>query len=304
MVQNYPISVKTRLSFTAALVLLAMLSASCNGDDSPGAPAPAVPSAPPAPGTVRTDPAEIPCGATNPRFAARGTDSILGGSSPDAGVLSGLDWVTTDDCERIVLRFLTNEGPPASQIGLTRLEFSPEQGIVRIVMPRDVTVSGIADALTEGALVQRAFVVRSRSGDLAVDLHVEGDAPVEARALLLGSPARLVVDLRPGPDDPEFGTARPSIGADIVVLSPPPGPAEYPLRIRGYARALNNVVTAKVTSAGNGVERPITAAASDDVWGEFAVTISEGPEGTIRLQVVTDPVQAADSGVTISLTVP
>ena len=306
MLHRHLVSVTTRPSVTAAFALLALLSASCTGDDSPGAPTPAVAPTPPAPGTVRTDPAEIPCGATNPRFAARGTVSILGGSSPDAGVLSGLDWVTTDDCERIVLRFLTNEGAPASQIGLTRLEFSPEQGIVRIVMPRDVTVSGIADVLIEASLVERAFVVRSRNGDLAVDLHTGGIRPVEARALLLGSPARLVVDLRPAPDDPEFGSARPSIGDDVVVLSPPPGPADYPLRIRGYARTPSNVITARVTSAGDVVERRITAADSGDAWGEFALTISEGPEGAISLHVVTDrsAVQAGDSGVSISLTMP
>ncbi len=198
--------------------------------------------------------------------------------------------------------FLTDEAAPASKIGLSRLEFSTEQGIVRIMMPRGVTVTGIADVRMEGNLIHRAFVVRSRNGDLVVDLHISGDRPIEARGLLIGSPARLVIDIRPGQANETFGTARPTIGADMVVLSPAPGPVEYPLRIRGYARTLDDVVVSTVIGIGESVERRITAAPSRDAWGEFAVTISEGPSGDIRLEVTTD--RPGDIGVSISLTTP
>ena len=45
---------------------------------------------------------------------------------------------------------------------------------------------------------------------------------------------------------------------------------------------------ATVSGTGDPVERRITAAPSGDAWGEFAVTISEGPAGEISLRVVTE----------------
>ena len=197
---------------------------------------------------------------------------------------------------------LTADSAPASSIGLSRLEFFPEQAILRIAMPRGVQSTAIADALVDGTLIHRAFVVRSRSGELAVELHMNRDTAIEARGLLIGSPARLVVDVRPGATDAEFGTAPPTAGPSIVVLSPSPGATGYPLRIRGYARTPDDVVTAVVTGDGPRVERRITAADSSDAWGEYAVTISEGPTGSVEL--VVDAEEAPDIGVTVGLTVP
>ena len=285
------------------LATIAMILSGCTGGDPADTNPPSAPTIPP-PAEPSPDPVETPCLSASPSFTARGTVSVIGGSGPDARQLSGLDWILTPGCERIVFSFLTDEAAPASKIGLSRLEFFAEQGIVRVMMPRDVTVTGIADVQVDGALIHRAFVVRSRSGDLAVDLHVSGDTPIEARGLLIGSPARLVIDVRPGPVNEAFGTARPTIGTDVVVLSPSPGSVEYPLRIRGYARTLDDVVSATVTGSGESIPgRRITAAPSGDAWGEFAVTISEGPAGDISLQVATDRT-GEGVGVSISLTTP
>ena len=247
------------------------------------------------------DPVETPCLSASPTFPNRGTISILGRTAPDATQLSGIDWLVTPDCERIVFGFLTEESAPASSIGLSRVEFFPELGIVRIMMPRDVRITAIADSLVGGSLIDRAFVVRARSGDLAVDLHMSPGARVEARGLLIGSPARLVVDVRPGPGDTAAATDAVTIGRDVVVLSPAPGAAAYPLRIRGYARTNTDVVTATVSGSGDPIERRITAAPSGDAWGEFAVTISEGPAGEISLRVATDQTVPGANGQGVSI---
>ena len=284
-------------------VTLGVLAASCSGSDGPTASSQPVPATSASPGPP-ADPAETPCLSATPLFATRGTVSVLGGSRPDAGELSGIDWISTPACERIVLSFLTDQGAPASQIGLSRLEFAPEQGILRISMPRDVDRTGIADVVIEGLLADRAFVVRSRSGALSIDLHIRTEGPVEARGLIIGSPARLVIDLQSGPEDAAFRSAPPTMSDDIVVLSPPAGEAPYPLRIRGYARTLADVVTAEVSGEGPDVERRIVAADSQDAWGEFAVTISEGPIGEVSLRVATDRNAAGstNTGVILSLT--
>lgn len=284
---------------------LAFVVAGCSGDSGsePVAPTAAPTVLPPGPAP---DPVETPCLLESPPFTDRGTTSVLGGARPDAQQLAGIDWVTTSGCERIVFSFSTRRGAPASQIGLSRLEFAPEQGILRIEMPRDVDTSGVADALVEGALVQRAFVVRSRSGSLSVDLHFVAGAAVEARGLIIGSPARLVVDLRASSDGDPLGSSPPTIVDDIVVLSPSSGAAAYPLRVRGYARTRDDVVTARVvTDDGPDIERRVTAAPSGDSWGEFAVTVSEGPSGSIVLLVSTGAgASVGDSEASVALTVP
>ena len=232
--------------------------------------------------------------------------SVLSGTRPDARQLSSIDWISIPGCERIVFSFLTERGAPASQIGLSRLEFAPEQGILRIAMPRDVDETGIADVLIEGTMAERAYVVRSHSGELFVDLHIGNEGPVEARGLIIASPARLVIDLQPGPPDDNFRTEAPTLAGDIVVLSPAGGTAAYPLRIRGYARTLADIVTASVSGIGPDVERRITAAPSRDAWCEFSVTISEGPGGDLLLLVAANrpPADDADAGVIIALTMP
>ena len=299
-------ALRRRLAFcalpTGALAALALVAAACSADEGPSSTSPVVPATPAVPGQA-ADPLETPCLSTTPAFTARGTVSVLGGSRPDATRLSGIDWISTPECERIVFNYLTEQGAPASQIGLSRLEFAPEQGILRIAMPRDVDVTGIADVRVDGSFVDKAFVVRAHTGELSVDLHMRSEAPVEARGLIIGSPARLVIDLQAGPADDAYAISRPTVADDVVVLSPAPGEARYPLRIRGYARTVRDVVTAGVDGPGPDVDRRITAADSGDAWGEFAVTISEGPGGQIVVHVSTDrPAPDGGDGVQIPLT--
>lgn len=294
------------LRLIGTLAALALALTGCTGDGTSGTDSTPVPTLPPPP-APSPDPVETPCLSASPDFAARGTVSVLGRSDPDARQLSALDWILTPGCERVVFGFLTDEAAPASSAGLTRLEFFPTQAIVRITMPRDVTVTGIADAAVGGELIRRAFVVRSRSGELSVDLHVDPGTPVEARGLLIGSPARLAVDVRPTTREVPAATAAPIISDRVVLLSPVVGDAEYPLRIRGYARTPDDLVTTLIEARGptaDRLTRRAPAAPSHDAWGAFAATIArgEGPVGSITLTVGIEPV-TADEGVSIELAV-
>ena len=288
----------------AALLAVGLVVSACTADD----PAPStLPSAAPteAPPGGASDPVETPCLSLNPEFTDQGTTSVLGGTRPDARQLAGIDWITTDDCERIVFSFVTVRGAPASQIGLSRLEFAPEQGILRVEMPRDVDATAVADSLVDGRFVERAFVIRARSGNLLVDLHFAVDEAVEARGIIIGAPARLVVDLRRAPGGDRIGTSPPTIAPDVVVLSPAPGTAGYPLRVRGYARTAQDIVTTNLVSGSVPIERRVTAAPSADAWGEFAVTISEGPPGDVTLLVASDLSRPdSDEAAEIPLTIP
>lgn len=271
-------------STVAVLAAAVLLAAGCSENDSGN------PDLDGAVGTtteapVVQDPVETPCLSENPGFSTRGTVSIPGGSRPDAARLSAVDWLVTPGCERIVFAFLTDRSAPASSIGLSRIEFFPDEAIIRVAMPRDVDITAVADVLVDGALVRRAFVVRSRNGELSVDLHLSPSIRVEARGFVASSPARLVVDLQPADGGPPAAQSLPTVSDSIVVLSPPPGPAVYPLRIRGYARTADDVVTARIDRTTTA--KRITAAPSSDAWGEFAVTISEGegPSGEVTLVV-------------------
>lgn len=288
------------LSRWVFLAALALVVGACSSDDTNSTNATPTPTTGAA-AAPALDPVETPCLSVSPTFSNRGTISILGRSGPDATQLSGIDWLITPDCERIVFGFLTEESAPASSIGLSRVEFFPELAIVRIMMPRGVRFTAIADALVGGSLIERVFVVRARSGDLAVDLHINPETPVEGRGLLIGSPARLVIDIRPGAGDAVAATEAATVGRNVVVLSPTPGDAGYPLRIRGYARTITDVVTATVSSSEDPIVRRITAAPSIDAWGEFAVTISEGPIGEISLRVAIDPTAAGTNGDGVSI---
>jgi hypothetical protein len=285
-----------------ALVAAVALVAACSSERSSATDPPPPPTVSlPAPPVV--DPVEAPCRAAQPGYASRGTVSVLGVSGPDAHQLSGIDWAITPTCERVVFSFLTDDAAPASTLGLSRLEFFPEQAIIRVTIPRDVSVTGVADVLVEGTLIERAFVVRTRGGDLAVDLHLGSATPIEARGLVLGSPARLAVDVRPGPGDPSFAGSPPSIGAGAVVLSPSSGETDYPLRIRGYARTGDDAVMVTLRSGAEPIERSTTSAPSADAWGEFALTITEGPAGPLTLEIASGA-DAAAPLLEIALSVP
>jgi len=290
---------------TAIVIVLATFAGGCSRDKSEENSTPITTAAIPLEGKS-PEHIETSCLSPNPKFTNRGTTSVLGGTRPDAHQLSGIDWIVTSKCERIVFSFVTNHGAPASQIGLSRLEFEPEQRILRIEMPRDVNVSAVANARIEGTLTERAFVVRSQSGSLSVDLHLSDQISIKARGLIVDSPARLIIDLQPDPDGNPIEGSPPIISRDIVVLAPAAGEINYPLRVRGYARTRSDLIIARLESTGPNLERRVATAPSSDSWGEFATTISEGPSGDVTLIVAEEKetFDNSDAELSIPLLIP
>jgi hypothetical protein len=215
-------------------------------------------------------------------FVASGAIPVAGGTE-DAARVSDLRWEPHEGCERFVIDFAAGEGQPASAPGSVSAELLRDLGVVRVMLPGLRQVDpGATDASFTGSLAWRAFVVRAPDGrDTYVDLHLAG--PAEAHVAVLESPARVVVDLRPG------GAALPGppVTHDrVIVLRPRPGEATYPLEVAGYARTFEANVVARLARNGEEVfEDFTTATAWVDTWGYFTITIPRGPSGTVTLHV-------------------
>jgi hypothetical protein len=204
-----------------------------------------------------------------------------------------------------VVDFLTAGGAPAATLGPTSTDFRPEAGIVRITLPAAVSASAIADTTIDGTAIRRAFVVRTRDGNLAVDVHLAAGAVVAVRSTETRSPAQVIVDVKPD----AAGIPRvdaPAVAENVVVLSPGPGPITYPITVTGYARTFEANVVARIRgSDGVGAEEVTTATDWLAAWGEFAVTITDGPTGEVTLFVGEDSAEdGTEIGVRLDLNVP
>lgn len=278
----------------ATVIAIAVLVSSCATSGSDPTEAPTT-SATPVDATVPTTAAPAtsaaplstpPCLAGDRPFAASGIISAFGGPNGDAAQISGIRAASHDGCDRVVVDLLTVDGAPAGSLGPVGVEYNETAGIVRINLPRTVTNTAVADSLFDGVLAERAFVVRTVAGHLAVDIHVVAGSSVALRAFEVGAPARVVVDLR---SDTE---ATPVTGAttdnSVVVITPTPGPASTPLVVSGYARTFEARVEARLhdTPDGDPVAQDATTATDwTEAWGEFTITLPEAPARPLELFV-------------------
>jgi hypothetical protein len=247
-----------------------------------------------------------PCLAGDAEFGRSGVVAAFGADLDDAVQIASIGHESYDGCERVAVGFLTGDGAPAATLGPTAADFRPEAGIVRITLPEEVTASAIADLTFDGTAIRRAFVVRTRDEDLAVDLHLAATAVVVVRSMGTRSPAQVLVDVKPDAEG-IARTAPPAIGDNVVVLSPGPGPITYPITITGYARTFEGTVVARLVDEEGTVVAEETTTAADwlDAWGEFALTLTDGPTGPIVLFVGEDsPEDGHEAGVQIDLEVP
>jgi hypothetical protein len=109
---------------------------------------------------------------------------------------------------------------------------------------------------------------------------------------------RVVIDLKPA----EQAQAEEGL---VVVLEPRPHSVHtYPLTVRGYARTFEANVIARVRVDGRlEVETFTTAASWAETWGQFEITIEDGPLGEIELFLGEDPARGGpEEGVYIDLT--
>jgi hypothetical protein len=306
-----------RRVISIAVLAVALVAAACNddgtsrADTTPPTTTATPPSATDTPGstTIAVPPpndAAPPCLAGTTAFVRDGVVTTLGEEVGDATQIAGIRWATHPGCERVVADFLTATGAPASGIGRAVVETSPSRGIVRISLPADIETTGLADALIDGELAQRVFVVRQPGENLAVEIHTGSSVPVEVRALIVDAPARLVVDLRPASEGGPLLVAPPSIGDNVVLITPTPGPNVYPLTVSGYARTFEASVVARLIVDGVVVvEQTTTAADRLDAWEAFSMAFADGPAGDVELFVGEDSTEdGTPIGVSIMLDVP
>ena len=257
----------------------------------PTTPAPAITSTSTTTTTpLDTGPPQPACVRGEPEFSEDGLVATLGTGAGDAASIGNVRWEIHEGCERVVVDLLTADGAPAGTLGESSVGYRAESGVIRIDLPAVET--GIADAKIEGGLAQRMFVVRTATGNLAVDIHLGSGVAALVRASEIREPARVVVDIAQRAGD-DLQVIAPLVVDNLVLLTPAPGPARYPLNVSGYARTFEANVTARLVVDGSiSAAESTTAADWLDAWGEFAVTFETGPPGDVTLLV--GEVAAAD----------
>jgi hypothetical protein len=221
------------------------------------------------------------CLQTGP-FIADGTIPLDPAGSGDAERVRNIRSGVREGCERIVIDFSGEEGA-ADSAGEVRAEVLRDLGVVRVeLLDVEAVDPRATDRRLEGRLGRAVYSVWSAEGQwVFVDIHL-GEA-AEAAVSVLEDPARVVIDLRPG------GSAIPPAprSADrVVVLTPRPGPATWPIEVSGYSRTFEANVVFRLEQDGEQIEETFTTATAwVDAWGCFSTTIEDGPSGAVRLHV-------------------
>lgn len=238
------------------------------------------------------------CDPAHPGVETGSIDAGGAGVS-DAKRTGALALVGKNACRRVTLALMDADGAPATRTGRLVGALDRASGLVRFPLPVSVTEVGQADSAFGDGLVAAAYLVHGREGKFFLDVHLDHTARASGHAL--DSPARLLVDLGPiGGITPVLERA--PHARNVVVIEPRPGPAAYPLVIRGYARTFEANVIARLASEG-AVKASTFGTAADwaTTWGEFELRIPEGPSGRVQLFVGED---SAKDGTPIGVTIP
>lgn len=217
-------------------------------------------------------------------FVASGAIPVAGADATTSGrrrAVSALRWEPHDGCERFVIDLDSDDGPPATA-GAVSAELLRDMRVVRVHLRDAATATDATDADFDGPLASGAYSVHAPDDrGIYVDLHL--DQAAEAHVTRLTDPARVVVDLRPG--GPRLSTP-PARGRRVVILEPRPGAASYPLMVTGYARTFEANVVARLMIGDEVVRETFTTSTGWlEAWGDYSMTIPDGPSGTVELQV-------------------
>lgn len=248
--------------------------------------------------TSASSQSDSPCLGGDRPFSSSGIISAFGGATGDAAQISGLRSASYPECERVVVDLLTTDGAPAGSIGLVGVEYNESIGIVRVRLPETVSRTAVADSRFDGTMVERAFVVRTSEGQLAVDIHIVAGAAVAVRAFEVDAPSRVVVDIRA---DSDSAPVRGSIAdEDLIVVDPGSGPASLPLAVSGYVRTAGTTVTARFSETRESdplAEVTEAIGGQNETWNEFAISFTDLPEGPLVLFVGTGSLRSEVTGV-------
>ena len=237
--------------------------------------------------TTINEAATSPLGCEGDADAYRvdGPLGIVGGPGADAQLISGVRLVKRGECERFEVALSTDGGAPATSLPVAEVELIAASGVIRITFASSVTHSAITDSILEGTLIERAYVVRALDGSIFVDAHLS--AAVAARTFVRQDPARVAVEVQPIASQP---AAFPRVGGLVVVTGPTAGSIEYPITLTGYSRTFEaNVIARLCCDTSGGVTQVATTAADYlELWGEFSITIDDGPGGDVTIFVGED----------------
>ena len=260
--------------------------------------------APPDATTTTAPPGNDPCTSGGLPFSSEGLIASLGEPAADATRISEIRWDPAATCERITMAFATESGAPATTLGLTGVTAFTFTGSLRVTLPPDITATAVADSHLDGDLVQQLYVVRGPARDLFVDIIGVPGEPMAARAFLTTSPATLVIDVVRAPNAPATGPVARSDAA--VVVSPPQGPALYPVAVEAYAAPSLRTVRIQVTNGDSvAIDRALALAGDSDAWQAISTRIEDGPAGRSTLFVgIVDPNARQLEGATVVLDLP
>lgn len=252
--------------------------------------------------TTTRQPSDEMCRSGDLPFSGDGLVAALGDEPGDATSISRLRWDSSGSCERVTVVFGSTFGAPAATLGPSSVSVVSFAGIVRATLPSEVTVSGVADTLLEGSLVNAIFVVRDQDGVMFVDIHGAEGVPLEARAFTTTSPATLVIDIA------RADTAAIPVGVTAtdtaVVVLPTPGQASYPIAVGGYVEPGLLSLRIQLTASGSLIsDHSIAVPGYTDTWQSYSSIIQEGPSGTAVLFVgILDENDNPGAGALISVT--
>ncbi len=225
-----------------------------------------------------------PCNTADKPFAGDGIISAFGGANGDATQISGIRWAAHTGCERVVVDLLTADGAPAGAIDPVGVDYDAARGVVRVNLPEAITRSAIVDSLFDGELVRRAYVIASRDGGVAIDIHIGVGSRLELRAFEVDSPSRIVIDVRPDLEATEVLGAATANG--LVLLSPLAEVTDTSVVVSGYARPTGGDLVARVYVDDEAiVEEPIELTSGTNLWREFELTIPDLPARPLDLEV-------------------
>jgi hypothetical protein len=268
------------MRFASFFAVLVFLVAACTSAESGATTTTIAPST-----TTTTEASDTPaCLSGELPFVEEGTVAALDSQGRDARAIAGIRWDPLEGCERVEVEFLSATGAPATRIGPVGISMLADAGIVRVTLSDAIVDSAVADSTLNGTIVNKWFVVEGSEDGLTIDLHLNERAA--ARAFTTTSPARLVIDLRGTGDDRPLAT--PLSGDGIVVLSPQAGVGLYPLQVAGYAAPEVDAVRLRLTDLADiAVDRAVSTLSSTHVWREFSAALTDGPSGSVLLQVGT-----------------
>ncbi|MCL1599395.1 MAG: hypothetical protein M3094_09440 [Actinomycetia bacterium] len=237
-------------------------------------------------------------------FGGEGLIAAVGEDDGDATQIAQIRWDGAGTCERITIAFSNDNGAPATTLGPTAVSVLEFSGVVRITLPDEAVATAVADTLFEGSLIERAYVVRSLSDGLTIDLRTAEGVTVEARAFTTTSPSTLVVDVMHGGNDSTSAGA--ALSQTAVVVTPVPGPNLYPLTVEGYVTpGLRSIHLILGVEDSDTLDLAVALEGYTDAWQGFRTDLPDGPSGHATLFVgVVDTNGRPLDGASVSLDMP